>query len=1018
RAWRVAGLLTAPFAACYLPAAALGQAPATSASTTLWAGLAGVAFALIAALGRKVEAARQAAAGRPERALLAVAGACGLAQASLVAIGGWDEPVGAIVWLALAFGAVALGQEQRGGWLPFSGVALVLAASNAAYQLSRQDWIEAWSLGLFGGLALWAACAGATRWPAARAVTGPLAAGAFGGLMAISLPTLVLGLGAPTSARLAPMLALGWAVPAAAVALTGLVRAPAVLRRIGSYCVLPLGAACLAGWAVQPAVPVWLGLATLATAAFGLSGVATGALLAPTRRPRFAKAVTATGRVTSLALALPATLLVLGDDPLTATAALVVPAMILANGFALRPRSWPYLSGAACLAFVVLGGAALASYFPQLETTHLLAIIFALAAAGLTPARRPALPTWSVLGGAAWLSFAVVAFDLVIERTWTGAAAALAATIMSLMAALTRRRRLPLEVKAAAAAGAVGASALTMVAVLALVTPGSGSIWLFPLVACVASGAALGGVGLRARARLAPARPEQPTAPAGAGPGSGPGPGRAAPAAVRPAVGAAARAPDAATDHERERVGLTLIVSGAALGAAAVLMAVAWPVVGATTVLATAALLCAASAGVAAARAGLQQAWWYTGATACAVLWSALVWGDIGLVEAYTLPPALAAATIGGWLARRRRNMLALAIPGAWLAVAPSLLLLLVGSDPLLRGFELAAMGLLALTLATAFEHLRRALALAALGPAAGLAALALMIGQAPPFPGDLAALGPLTAYPSALFALTALVGLMAAAAVAAAGGLFAASPAKTRGWVWCALALAALAPVLSVRFTWFVVAGMWLAMAGYLALTLIAARAQAAPDRVRSGLAAKLAPPPFWSIWLLALAVGIAGWSTRELRVEVFALPLGLNLFAAGLIAKHWLGAPAWAVTPGVAATLGPSTLAVGTDPMTWRAILVLALALGFMVFGALRAFRPPTFVAAGSIAVTVFEVFARSGHISAVPWLASLLAGGGCLLALSIYFELRSRRHAKNAAAGGQNPPPDARTRSAGVF
>ncbi|MDR3107623.1 MAG: hypothetical protein LBU05_05440, partial [Bifidobacteriaceae bacterium] len=144
-----------------------------------------------------------------------------------------------------------------------------------------------------------------------------------------------------------------------------------------------------------------------------------------------------------------------------------------------------------------------------------------------------------------------------------------------------------------------------------------------------------------------------------------------------------------------------------------------------------------------------------------------------------------------------------------------------------------------------------------------------------------------------------------------------------------------------------------------------------------------------------------------RQLRVEAFALPLGVGLLVAGLIAKRWLGSAAWAVTPGVAATLGPSTLAVGTDPLTWRAIMVLVLALGFMVLGALKRWRPPTFVGAGVIALSLAEVFAHADDITTVPWLLALVAVGGCLLTLAVVFEVRSR--ATRPEPGLVVPPSD---------
>jgi hypothetical protein len=109
--------------------------------------------------------------------------------------------------------------------------------------------------------------------------------------------------------------------------------------------------------------------------------------------------------------------------------------------------------------------------------------------------------------------------------------------------------------------------------------------------------------------------------------------------------------------------------------------------------------------------------------------------------------------------------------------------------------------------------------------------------------------------------------------------------------------------------------------------------------------------------------------------------------------------------LTPGVLATLGPSMLAIWTDPLTWRAITVVALALGFMLLGARQMLRAPLVVGAGALPVAVISVFAgQLGRaVSAGPWLLTLLAAGGLLLVLGIYSE---RRRTVLAEAGESAP------------
>jgi hypothetical protein len=1056
RAWRVAGLLMTPFAALYLPGL-FGSA------SEWWAGqwaFAWIGLTLLAALGRKIESARV------ERVLLELLGGLGL----VVAIGlgfylGTDN--GWVVWLAVAVAAAALGQEHRVAWLTVAGAALVGAGTTFVAGLAHWPSVEVWPTGLFGGLAVWTLVAALSWFPWPRpsrlgvpqgrfsglgGSLGSVAGGAIAAMLALSVPALIARVlevvFSPTGRQAAydwsgwPEVvtaaeALSWAVPALAVALTAVARSVPWLRRVGDWTVVPLGTAFLMSGVTIPSVPVGVEFAVLVTWSLGLSGVAAGAVMAPGRRPRLSRAIRLTARVCALAVLEPAFVVATQEPNLMALAAVAIPAAILAVGLSLRPTSWPFLTGVACLPFIALGGMAIDTFLDGVSPLHLLTVFFCLLAAVLALVRRPAAPSWAVLAAVAVGFFGATSVSLLFDRTWTGFAASASQAILALVVALAARRPLPLAVKLAAAALAVVSTASTLVVLLALVTPGSGSVWLFPLVAVVAAVAALGGLwigrspeGSSADGRGATAQGD-PVAPDGsaARDGSAPHGGRAADGGsathgdrVAPDGSAARGGPvaDGRPLAHRGPVAGTLMATAAALGFVTVVMAVVWPISGATTVLATAAILTAASACVALAPSGTEQAWWYTGGMACVVLWSALVWGGIGLVEAYTLPPALAAAAIGGSMMRRRPALAALTIPGAWLAVAPSLILLLAGTEPVLRGMELLALGVMALTLATAFDHLRRVIAPVALGSAAGVTALALQIGQLPPFGDGFEAFVPLRPYPSALFALAALTGLAAAAGVVAVSRLVWRGRAAGRAWLLVALALAALTPICSMRFTWPVVAGMWVAMAAYLALAIWAARSHGGPaadgavdqppsvldDRGRNavpgqGLVAGLGRrgdvlPPFWAIWLIAVAAGIAGWSTRQLRVEVFAIPLGLGLFAAGLIAKRWLGSAAWAVTPGVAATLGPSTLAVGTDPLTWRAIMVLALALGFMILGALRRWRPPTFVGAASIVVALAEVFIRNGDIDAVPWLLALLAAGGCLLALAMYFELRSRRAA----------------------
>uniref|UniRef100_UPI001E3AEF83 SCO7613 C-terminal domain-containing membrane protein n=1 Tax=Cellulomonas hominis TaxID=156981 RepID=UPI001E3AEF83 len=249
---------------------------------------------------------------------------------------------------------------------------------------------------------------------------------------------------------------------------------------------------------------------------------------------------------------------------------------------------------------------------------------------------------------------------------------------------------------------------------------------------------------------------------------------------------------------------------------------------------------------------------------------------------------------------------------------------------------------------------------------------------------------------------------------------------------------------LVAVRPSWALTWTGWVVELGLLALAVAAVRSEA--SRSRGTLATDV--PPGWVLWLAALAWAIGAWSPRELRVEVFALPLGLALTAMGWVALRaaladvtprpgatlpgpgavgagrpgpWAvgsgvvggGAPrpAWPVgrttslatlTPGILATLGPSILAIWTDPMTWRAILVVVLALGFMLEGAREMLRAPLVLGAGALPVAVLSVFAAQlgRTISAGPWLLTLLAAGGLLLVLGVFAERRRTAVAEGRA------------------
>ncbi|MCW5951350.1 MAG: hypothetical protein KIT69_03740, partial [Propionibacteriaceae bacterium] len=446
---------------------------------------------------------------------------------------------------------------------------------------------------------------------------------------------------------------------------------------------------------------------------------------------------------------------------------------------------------------------------------------------------------------------------------------------------------------------------------------------------------------------------------------------------------------------------------------ASVLLAIVLPAAGAGTALVVCAIL-AAGASVVATQPDRRRVAWLAALAGSGALWSALVLLEVGLAEAYTLPIGVVAVVTGLVLTRRKQRWWALVAAGLQLALLPTWLLVAVGRDLLVRSATLTgiAVALAVLTLvARRSRNATSALWVLAGGLAvAGTAPLWVAVrssGRVRPIDAVLEGLlASLNANP-----LLGFVWVVATAAVSAGLLGFAGQSVRwatgrsprwrrtTASWRFApALGVAASGPVLAVRPGDGVVGAMWLACLGFLALTVVSTVLR---------LRGRVILPPVWYCWLMALGVGIAGWSLRELRVEFHALPLGLTLLACGVLAwraaergpvlpdRSWpIGQddPTRAILPGVLATLGPSTLAIGTDPQTWRAILVLVMALAALLVGARKLWRPCLATGIVDLAVAVLLVFvARRGAIDAVPWLIALVSAGGVLLGLAVYSERR---------------------------
>jgi hypothetical protein len=164
------------------------------------------------------------------------------------------------------------------------------------------------------------------------------------------------------------------------------------------------------------------------------------------------------------------------------------------------------------------------------------------------------------------------------------------------------------------------------------------------------------------------------------------------------------------------------------------------------------------------------------------------------------------------------------------------------------------------------------------------------------------------------------------------------------------------------------------------------------------------------WFLFAASFTTAVVAWSPRDLRVEWFSLPLGLFLLAAGALAVRrpatfpptrsveawpagWTGS--WPLlAPGLVAMLSASVAATYTDPRTWRAILVMAIALVAILVGATQRLAAPFLI--GIVVLPVENVLAfmvQIGRgIEAMPWWITLSVVGAVLLIIAVGYERRA--------------------------
>ncbi|PWC05669.1 SCO7613 C-terminal domain-containing membrane protein [Agromyces badenianii] len=419
--------------------------------------------------------------------------------------------------------------------------------------------------------------------------------------------------------------------------------------------------------------------------------------------------------------------------------------------------------------------------------------------------------------------------------------------------------------------------------------------------------------------------------------------------------------------------------------------------------------------------AGRRYGWWLAAASWTGALWCVWAMLDIDVVEPYTLPPALAAALVGAILVARRGRGLALAATGLACALVPSLVLLAAwGTEPGAFAWRTAALiaasvALLAAGWAlgrSATESKARMLRVPVLAAALLAAAAAPIQAVRWGLERDVVALADSGLVMLPVLGLTLAGVVLAVAAVwllhdgaTSAGASFDAWLLGTR-WLFApALLFLVAGPITAIRREWFAIWTLWVLMALLLALSLAAV---ALARRARPVL------PPFWFTYALAWVTGVQGWSERDLRVEVFSLPLGLAVLAAGIIAMRPAAPAAMPARPslnswpigfsgswlllalGIVLTFLPSVLATGTDPQLYRPILVIALALVAILVGSSRKLAAPFLLGLAVLPIENIVVFSAQVDraVGAMPWWITLATAGAVLLAIAVGSERRTNQ------------------------
>ena len=411
--------------------------------------------------------------------------------------------------------------------------------------------------------------------------------------------------------------------------------------------------------------------------------------------------------------------------------------------------------------------------------------------------------------------------------------------------------------------------------------------------------------------------------------------------------------------------------------------------------------------------------WWLAAASFTGALWCLWALAGISALEPYLLPPSLAAAIIGLILTTRGSRAVPLYATGLVVAVAPVLVVLAVSgtdADALApwRGYGLVAASWLLLGLGARLGQgspppadLQRVLRLPTLGVAIAAGAAGAIQGVRFGFGADaiMTAGVPLVLLCFGIGVAGALPAALGARAIRLM--VLEESPLARTRWLYAPPAVyVAVATWSAIERDWFTIWAMWSLMLAYLVtMVVIAWRMRTRPTSL----------PPVWFLFALALVTAIVAWSPRDLRVEWFSLPLGIFLLAAGAAVltgaraqpntgrwradtinswpAGWSGS--WPLlAPGIVILLLASVMATFTDPQTWRAILVIVMALVSILIGSSLKLAAPFLIGIVVLPlenVLVFLVQIGRG-IESMPWWITLAVVGAVLLIIAVTYERRA--------------------------